>query len=111
MINRHQTLRTSFAIQAGENCRFQKIHRQLEFKIEYSEPAAGVKLNVTEFIRPFDLSQAPVVQDGLIRTGELSYIMLYDLHHMICDGLSMNILIKEFSQLYAGKNYQTTDPI
>jgi non-ribosomal peptide synthetase component F/acyl carrier protein len=64
------------------------------------EPAAAF---ISSFIRPFDLSRAPLLRVGTIRTGESQYILVFDLHHIITDGLSQVLLKKEFMSLYAGQ--------
>ncbi len=70
----------------------------------------------SEFIRPFDLSQAPLLRVGLIHThpapsGHPSqegkkhkHLLMVDMHHIITDGTSIDILIKDFLALYAGKD-------
>ncbi|UCH94493.1 MAG: amino acid adenylation domain-containing protein, partial [Candidatus Aminicenantes bacterium] len=55
------------------------------------------------FIRPFDLSHAPLLRVGLIETGEGNHILI-DIHHIITDGTSQYILTKEFMELYAGND-------
>ncbi|WP_291580217.1 condensation domain-containing protein [Clostridium sp. UBA6640] len=40
---------------------------------------------------------------GLTRLSENKNILIFDIHHIICDGVSVNILIKGFSKLYEGK--------
>jgi amino acid adenylation domain-containing protein len=147
LINRHETLRTSFHIVTDEPV--QKIHRQVEFDIEYDDwqvtgagdrgrwedegtkglaplsipatrnpqPATAI---ISSFIRPFDLSRAPLLRVGLIkpthtpsalrghpRRGtdnsqegrESKYLLIVDMHHIISDGISRNILGRDFMSL------------
>ncbi|MGD2087197.1 MAG: amino acid adenylation domain-containing protein [Candidatus Aminicenantes bacterium] len=58
---------------------------------------------IKSFIRPFDLARAPLLRVGLIRTGKDNHIMMVDMHHIISDGTSVAILVKEFISLYAGE--------
>ncbi|UCH97820.1 MAG: AMP-binding protein, partial [Candidatus Aminicenantes bacterium] len=147
LIHRHESLRTSFTVVNDEPV--QELHDKVEFKIEYYdlnrteveaeeerssflegtrglaplpiEPAAAL---INSFIRPFDLSQAPLLRVGLIelphtlaalrthpRPGTYTsqegkvrkYILMVDMHHIITDGTSMGVFVKEFMELYEGK--------
>ncbi len=55
------------------------------------------------FIKPFNLSTAPLFRLKLIELSEKKYFVFYDIHHIISDGVSMEILENEFVKLYAGK--------
>src|SRR5699024_10869995 len=59
-----------------------------------------------EFVRPFDLSKAPLLRVKIIKTYENGGYLLFDMHHIISDGMSMNILVKEFCEIYEGKELQ-----
>lgn len=98
LIQRHEALRTSFEIIAEQPV--QRIHHQVEFEIEYAHLTAGD--TVHSFVRSFDLSQAPLLRVGLIKTGNKIFLIM-DLHHIISDGTSYIILTQDFQALYAGK--------
>jgi hypothetical protein len=55
------------------------------------------------FIRPFDLSHPPLHRVGLLKEQEDKYILVVDMHHIITDGISHDILAREFTALYAGE--------
>ena len=104
LIARHESLQTSFIIVNDEPV--QKINEKVVLKIDcfqnQDEPlttgiADEIKRN---FIRPFDLSEAPLLRVGVIKTGEGKYTFLLDMHHIVNDGTSQTILIKEFMALY-----------
>jgi amino acid adenylation domain-containing protein len=102
IIQRHESLRTSFHM--VDNTPVQKIHSDLPFEMEYypqiqQDPSPIIK----SFIRHFDLSFAPLLRTALIHTGPKRYIWIVDMHHIISDGISMDILIREFSALYHGE--------
>ncbi|UCH98458.1 MAG: amino acid adenylation domain-containing protein [Candidatus Aminicenantes bacterium] len=134
LINRHESLRTSFEL--IENIPVQRIHAQVDFEIESynlatedtentegtrgpatrnSQPASAL---ISSFIRPFDLSRAPMLRVGLMELPhtpaalrvhpsqegrEQKYVLMVDVHHIISDGISMDIFIREFKELYCGK--------
>ena len=53
-----------------------------------------------EAARPFDLARGPLVRAGLIRLGEEEHIVLVTMHHIVSDGWSLGVLIRELSALY-----------
>ena len=70
-----------------------------------------VRQVIREFIRPFDLSKPPLLRVGVgeLRSGELEtrqYLLLIDMHHIISDGTSMGILVKDFARLYNGETLE-----
>jgi non-ribosomal peptide synthetase component F len=69
---------------------------------------------VKDFVHPFDLTRAPLIRVGLIGTGETRSILVLDMHHIITDGVSMDVVINEFIALYRGEvlpplNFQYRD--
>jgi len=103
LIQRHEILRTSFHTAAGQAV--QKIHRQVNFEIEYhrqvSEP--DTLLIINNFPRPFDLSRAPLMRVGLIDSEANEFILMVDRHHIVSDINSEALLEEEFKVLYAGQ--------
>ncbi|MCP5104184.1 MAG: amino acid adenylation domain-containing protein, partial [bacterium] len=93
MISRHESLRTSFHMIDGEP--FQKIHKAVDFKIKYKEK------NDSSRPHPFDLSHAPLIRVELTPVREQKYILMLDMHHIISDGTSMELFVREFMALYA----------
>lgn len=119
LINRHESLRTSFHLVAHEPV--QKIHHQdhVTFEIEYfdlTNAPVEVEVNgiIENFIRPFDLSQAALLRVGLIHTPAFDHpsqegisgdehILMVDMHHIISDGVSHQILVKDFIAFQEGE--------
>jgi tyrocidine synthetase-3 len=129
MIERHESLRTSFRLIGSEPV--QRVHDKVEFKIEnnnlqvtgasdryrWEKAAFGgqspksqelrAKSYIYSFIRPFDLSQAPLLRVGLTELPQtpaaLHGILIIDMHHIVSDGTSMSVLVKEFIFLNEGK--------
>jgi amino acid adenylation domain-containing protein len=104
LIERHESLRTSFAIINEKPV--QRIHEKVDFSMEHIELKAGdenrqIEKITGDFNRPFDLSKAPLFRVGLI-TGKEHNILLVDMHHIISDGISYQVLEKEFRLIYNG---------
>ncbi|MCP5106100.1 MAG: amino acid adenylation domain-containing protein, partial [bacterium] len=93
LIRRHESLRTAFMLIDGEPV--QRIYPDVEFKIGFYDTAEN-------FVRPFDLSRAPLLRVGLVKETDTRYTFMLDMHHIITDGVSMRILIEEFTALYSG---------
>ncbi|NIM15005.1 MAG: amino acid adenylation domain-containing protein [Candidatus Aminicenantes bacterium] len=99
LIERHESLRTSFVLAAEEPV--QRIHNEVAFEIEYE--GKNPKQIIRDFVRPFDLSRAPLLRIGLVRLEGKKHILLVDMHHIITDGSSQRVLESEFKALYAGE--------
>ncbi|MDJ0674318.1 MAG: amino acid adenylation domain-containing protein [Calothrix sp. MO_167.B42] len=106
IINRHEILRTTFATEDGEPV--QLIHGEMAFKIEKIK-IAGTPENQAEVLekylttascQPFDLVKGPLVRVILYQINEQEHILLVNMHHIISDGWSLGILVREFTQLY-----------
>ncbi|MCY7768271.1 condensation domain-containing protein, partial [Bacillus inaquosorum] len=63
----------------------------------------SIETAIEGFIRPFDLSQAPLFRAGLIKVTNEKHVLLVDMHHIISDGVSVQLLIREFTDLYANR--------
>jgi len=118
LISRHETFRTFFSTIEFNTTEMQMIQGikppdEVNFEIECyelqeseveKESLNGEIQNIyQEFVRPFDLSQAPLVRAGLLITKESRYILLVDMHHIISDLVSHDILTRDFIFLAAGR--------
>ena len=102
LIERHELLRTTFGTVDGVIV--QRMATDIEFKIEYTQSNSdSIEEAIKTSIRPFNLSQAPLLRVVLIQTGETQHYLLFDMHHIISDGVSMSTLTKEFMALYEGR--------
>lgn len=99
LVNRHEALRTSFYVISGEPV--QKIAPTIEVHVEYEDQVRDdINDKFNEFIRPFDLSKAPLMRIKAVRFENGNNVIFFDMHHIISDGMSMDILVDEFSTLY-----------
>ncbi|MCU0286951.1 MAG: SDR family NAD(P)-dependent oxidoreductase, partial [Acidobacteria bacterium] len=100
LIERHDSLRTSFEIIADEP--MQRINKNVEFKIDYREEEYEPKDgdNVKDLIRPFDLVCAPLMRTAIIKTGKEKYTWFIDIHHIIADASGYAVIQKELLKLY-----------
>lgn len=122
IVKKHESLRTSFRMIGEEPV--QVVHEDINLEIEYYDLTAKNKKGYEEenvnapsesinphsssiihrFLHSFDLNRAPLLRVGLIKEVKNQYLLLIDMHHIIADGVSCNILTEEFMQLYAEGN-------
>lgn len=112
LIKRHESLRTYFESFEGEV--LQRIQKDADLNIEYMDIRGEGKTApedekertrsiINGFVKPFDLSKAPLFRAGVVQTAPDKNVLMLDMHHIISDGMSMNVLIKEFAYLYEGR--------
>jgi amino acid adenylation domain-containing protein len=107
ILERHEALRTSFVVVDGEPA--QRIappeeSRFLLLEYDLREQRDGGELDrllAEESRAPFDLEAGPLIRGRLIRQGEEEYALLITMHHIVSDGWSMGVFLKELSALYA----------
>ncbi|RJG15557.1 amino acid adenylation domain-containing protein, partial [Paenibacillus thiaminolyticus] len=105
MIERHEPLRTSFIVVDGEPV--QRVEEDPALRVIYEESEeADAGKRIQAFLRPFDLSEAPLLRTTVVRLAEDRHLLLFDMHHIISDGTSINIFIEEFMKLYAGEQLE-----
>jgi hypothetical protein len=103
LLERHEILRTSFGVINGEPV--QKIAEKVELSIDYlvagaDEAESLIKAN----IHPFDLERAPLLRIVVITTAPKEHLLMVNMHHIITDGVSFGVLIRDFIALYKGQD-------
>ncbi|HLP44614.1 MAG TPA: condensation domain-containing protein, partial [Candidatus Kapabacteria bacterium] len=104
IIQRHESFRTSFIM--VDEVPVQRIHDEVPFAIEYLNQATDTfpqHGQTRTFIRAFDLAKAPLIRVGLIKTAAEQALLMVDMHHIISDGVSLTLLVKEFLAIYEGR--------
>jgi amino acid adenylation domain-containing protein len=108
IVRRHETLRTVFA--TAEGAPVQAIRPAHSFGLpvvdlaglpEREREASALTLTRAEAARPFDLERGPLLRGVLLRLGRGDHIVALTMHHIISDGWSMGILVREVTALYA----------
>ncbi|MCU0286880.1 MAG: amino acid adenylation domain-containing protein [Acidobacteria bacterium] len=106
LLKRHESLRTSFHM---HNTPVQVIHDEVAFELDVYDAAHSRGQDLVQFIksfvRPFDLAQAPLIRTALVKEDK-HYFLVVDLHHIAADGVSHEILVKDFTALYEEKELQ-----
>ncbi|MFC2145723.1 amino acid adenylation domain-containing protein, partial [Acidobacteriota bacterium] len=115
MIRRHESLRTSIVMKEEQPVQVIHDKEAIEFFLEYYDSLAEHQSSgstrdiIKNFVRPFDLSRPPFLRMGLIKIEEAQYILMFDVHHIVTDGVSHEIFVKELMTLYAGEELPPLD--
>ncbi len=99
----HDALRFSFFVE--NEMPFLKLNplQSINFKLDYftSTDDVDIEQYITAFKqKTFALSDAPLFRAALINKGKKKSLFLFSIHHIIHDGWSLNILLRELSAIY-----------
>ncbi len=109
VVRRHEALRTTFGFAAGEGGPVQRVAPELvpELpRVDLSGLPPGVRelevrrLARADASRPFDLARGPLFRAVLLAVEPAGHVALLNLHHIVADGHSIGILIREVAALY-----------
>ncbi|HET9226008.1 MAG TPA: condensation domain-containing protein, partial [Thermoanaerobaculia bacterium] len=109
IVSRHESLRTRFVERDGEP--WQVIAEPVPLPLPVFDlaglPAAmleqeTLRLGAAHARRPFDLAHGPVLRSTLLRLGVREHVLLVGMHHIVSDGWSMGIFVRELGELYRG---------
>ncbi|HEX3128845.1 MAG TPA: amino acid adenylation domain-containing protein [Thermoanaerobaculia bacterium] len=102
IVRRHESLRTTFAERDGEGVQivsapFVPALPVIDLRMV---PEEARRLLATEAGRPFDLSTGPLFRALLVRLGPDDQVVLLNMHHIVSDNWSMEVLVRECTLLY-----------
>jgi tyrocidine synthetase-3 len=116
IIRQHEGLRTSFP--RINDKPVQMVHDDAVCEIQYQEAEGGgedgyspkswelkAKHYISSFLRPFDLTKAPLLRVGWVRGAKEEHLLMIDMHHIVSDGISINVLVGDFSAVYRGETH------
>jgi tyrocidine synthetase III len=110
LIERHESYRTGFCMIDDEPV--QRVYPEVDFRLE--ETMAGTETEIDDIIKagvkPFDLSRPPLLRALLVRCRGSRTVLMVDVHHIISDGTSQKIQVKEFTDLYYSKKEEKRKP-
>ena len=107
IIIRHSILRTNFISKNGKPIQifqafndFQLSQVNISHLTEIEQQAEIEQFTIDEIQRPFNLAQDQLFRISLLRLGNESHVLLFVMHHLVADGWSSGVLIKELGILY-----------
>ena len=108
IVGRHESLRTRFILIDGSPR--QLVDERIAFDVPLDDLAALPpvqreaevrRLTQAEARTPFDLEQGPLLRARVLRLSGDEHIALLTLHHIVSDGWSMGVLVREVATVYA----------
>ncbi|TYP15978.1 non-ribosomal peptide synthase/polyketide synthase [Xenorhabdus doucetiae] len=116
---RHEILRTRFVLVAGQPC--QQIdpadigvtlsYQDLRLSTPEAHTSRLAELAAFEAQTPFDFSQGPLIRGHLLQLADEEHVLLLTQHHIISDGWSIGVLMRELSILYHAALNGQDDPL
>jgi len=107
LAQRHETLRTTFSNKNGTPVQIIKpelrVHPEVIDLTHLSKKERrreAVRLATQDAMEPFDLEIGPLFRTKIVKLADDEHVILFNMHHIISDGWSVSILIREFSALY-----------
>jgi len=115
ILRRHDVLRTTFPVRDGIPVQVVSAHAPILLQrtdLRHLAPAAGereaARLASAESIRPFDLAAGPVFRATLLRLAVEDHVLILTMHHIVSDGWSVGVLLRELAALYGA--YRAGEP-
>ncbi|MDF0730621.1 amino acid adenylation domain-containing protein, partial [Pseudomonas entomophila] len=117
IVARHEVLRTVFTVEEGRAA--QRIEpAQTGFALRFvdlenspNREAALAERVERDAAEPFDLRQGPLIRGNLLRLAADEHVLLLTLHHIVSDGWSLGVLIRELAALYRACLRGEADPL
>ncbi|WP_445234378.1 amino acid adenylation domain-containing protein, partial [Duganella rhizosphaerae] len=119
LVARHESLRTSFvlhdgapvqAIAAADQGFALRLH-DLRALSGHEQQAAVARIGIDEAAQPFNLAAGPLVRGRLLQLADGEHVLLLTQHHIISDGWSIGVMVREVSALYAAFSQGLPDPL
>jgi amino acid adenylation domain-containing protein/non-ribosomal peptide synthase protein (TIGR01720 family) len=107
IVRRHEALRTNFTIRADRPVQIVRIDSpwsptvvDLQHLPASDQEIEAQRLATTQVETPFDLAKDCLLRVTLLVLSETEHILLFCMHHIVSDGWSMGVLVREFAALY-----------
>jgi hypothetical protein len=102
----HPALMSCFIVENGELFQQLSAVTQVPFHILNVSPEDRHQAMI-DFAQPFSLANGPLVRAGLFDDGGEHYHLLVDFHHLVMDGLSLEVFLGDFEASIKGERFRT----
>jgi len=118
IVRRHESLRTSF--ETLDEQTVQVIHPRVSIELpvvnlsnlpQALQEAEVEQLSAEIARKPFDLASSSLLRGMLLQTGEQEHLLLLVIHHIVCDGWSIQVLNQELAVLYEAFCAEKSSPL
>ena len=118
IVQRHEILRTTFTAIDGKPIAIIAPTLTLKLPVldlqdipETQRNAEVLRLAEVEAQQPFDLAQGPLLRATLLKLSAAEYVVLFAMHHIISDGWSVGVLLREIATLYEAFSNKKPSPL
>jgi len=118
IVGRHEALRTTFTIVEGQPVQVVAPLEPWRLRVvdlrglaENSREAEALSLAGEEARRPFDLARGPLLRARLLRLDAEEYMLLLTMHHIVSDGWSIGVFVRELTTLYKAFSNGEASPL
>jgi amino acid adenylation domain-containing protein/non-ribosomal peptide synthase protein (TIGR01720 family) len=118
IVRRHESLRTTFVTVAGRAVQRIAEGTKIPFEVvdlsEMPEARREEEIQrraIAEVSRPFDLSEGPLLRVCLLRTRDCEHAFVLTMHHIVSDGWSMGVFVRELAALYQASSAGQPSPL
>lgn len=106
LLNRHRILRSNYLLIDNSPYQYINNDENKEFVYLSSANEEDIATIFKTFVQPFNLESDKLLRMQIVETDEHNFYMMIDCHHIICDGLSLEILCNELFNLYLGRKLE-----
>ena len=107
IITRHESLRTNFITVDGKASQIIQTHTDWQVSVvdlrhlpKSEQELVTQQLAQEHALQPFDLARQPLIKATLVVLSHTEHILLVCMHHIVSDGWSMGVFVKELATLY-----------
>ncbi len=118
IVRRHETLRTTFQVRAGKPVQVVAAPAPLNMPVSdlrelpLNEREAQLdEILAREAREPFDLVRGPLLRVGLVRHADDEHVLLVTMHHIVSDGWSLDLFLREMATLYQAYTEGAESPL
>ncbi|MDQ1350349.1 MAG: hypothetical protein QG657_650 [Acidobacteriota bacterium] len=116
IVRRHRVIQMNFPAKEGQPTQVFKKIEHLIITVLDLQTGTDVEKQIRDFVnhfsrQPFDLADAPLIRAGLLRIATDDYALVVSIHHIVMDGWSKGIMLKELISLYEAFNQGKPSPL
>ena len=118
MIERHEALRTTFSMLDGQPTQVIKPALSIPLSVidlrafpQTERESEAHRLATEEARKPFNLAQGPLIRATLLQLDTEESMLLVNMHHIISDGWSIGVFLRELALLYDAFSHDRPSPL
>ena len=106
VLARHEALRGTLSADGAQFCIAAQVELPLQRQDLSGASDAQREAAIGDVLRravedPFDLTAGPLLRADLLRLGDAAHLLVLATHHIVCDGWSFGVIVRDLSALYA----------